>query len=257
MPGILNNDSHSPIRVDKSKCRRRLKNVFIDDRGFPDISDAYDTLLHNIDGGPVLRKLKHPPPQVDVVDHSFAFQYDENLHGTILRERLDLSHLNRGLQDTIYAMIRKYWAVFDDRGVFVPVRNYECVIDTGDCPGIAIKKIRYGAKEIPLMRKAVAGLEKVGHIRQVHDGRWLFKAVLAPKPHQEHVRHINDFASTSFHSMLSLRSLLTQFHAATLQCLRNLVQVFGCGFTTHLLVTISWPFHRQARKSSPSKVLMR
>ena len=90
-------------------------------------------------------------------------------------------------------MIWKYWAVFNDRGVFVPVRNYECVIDTGDCPGIAIKKIQYGAKEIPLMRKAVAGLEKVGHIRQIHDGRWLFKAVLAPKSHQEHVKHINNF----------------------------------------------------------------
>ena len=43
------------------------------------------------------------------------------------------------------------------------------------------------------MRQAVAGLEKVGHIRQIHDGRWLFKAVLAPKPHQEHVKHINEF----------------------------------------------------------------
>jgi hypothetical protein len=43
------------------------------------------------------------------------------------------------------------------------------------------------------MRKAIAALEKVGHIRQIHDGRWLFKAVLAPKPHQEHVENIGDF----------------------------------------------------------------
>ena len=43
------------------------------------------------------------------------------------------------------------------------------------------------------MRKAIAGLEQVGHIRQIHDGRWLFKCVLAAKPHQEHVRDINDF----------------------------------------------------------------
>jgi hypothetical protein len=71
------------------------------------------------------------------------------------------------------------------------VKNYECVIDTGDCPGIVIKKIQYGAKELPLMLKA--RLEKVGHIRQIHDGRWLFKAILAPKPHQEHVKHINEF----------------------------------------------------------------
>jgi hypothetical protein len=43
------------------------------------------------------------------------------------------------------------------------------------------------------MRKAIAALEKVGHIHQIHDGRWLFKAVLAPKPHQEHVENIGDF----------------------------------------------------------------
>jgi len=90
-------------------------------------------------------------------------------------------------------LIVKYWSVFDDCGVFVPVRNYECVIDTGNAHPIAVKKIMYGPKEIPIMHKAVAAIEKVGHIRQIHDGRWLFKAVLAPKPHQEHVRHIDEF----------------------------------------------------------------
>ena len=35
------------------------------------------------------------------------------------------------------------------------------------------------------MRKAIAALKKVGHIRQIHDGRWLFKAVLTAKPHQD------------------------------------------------------------------------
>jgi hypothetical protein len=109
-----------------------------------------------------------------------------------MRKDLDLSHLAPDLQTQIYALVVKYWSVFDDRGVFVPVKNYECVIDTGDAHPIAVKKIMYGPREIPIMRKAVAALEKVGHIRQIHDGRWLFKAVLAPKPHQEHVRHIDE-----------------------------------------------------------------
>jgi hypothetical protein len=43
------------------------------------------------------------------------------------------------------------------------------------------------------MRRAIATLKKVGHIHQIHDGRWLFKAVLAPEPHQEHVPHIDNF----------------------------------------------------------------
>ncbi len=77
--------------------------------------------------------------------------------------------------------------------MWVPVQNYECVIDTGNAPPIAVKKIQYGPKELPIMRKTIAALEKVGHIHQIHDGHWLFKAVLAPKLHQEHVENISDF----------------------------------------------------------------
>ncbi len=93
----------------------------------------------------------------------------------------------------IYVLIKKYWSVFDDKGVFVPVKNYECVIDTGDAKPIAIKKILYGPREIPIMRTPIAALEKVSHTRQITDGRWLFKVLLAPKPHQEHMCDINKF----------------------------------------------------------------
>ncbi len=40
---------------------------------------------------------------------------------------------------------------------------------------------------------AISALQKVGHIQQINDGRWLFKAVLTPKPYQEYVRHIKVF----------------------------------------------------------------
>jgi hypothetical protein len=43
------------------------------------------------------------------------------------------------------------------------------------------------------MCQSIAALEKVGQIWQIHDGAWLFKALLAPKPHQEHISNINDF----------------------------------------------------------------
>jgi hypothetical protein len=43
------------------------------------------------------------------------------------------------------------------------------------------------------MRNAIAALEKVGHIQQIHNGCWFFKTLLAPKPHQEHVRNIDKF----------------------------------------------------------------
>jgi hypothetical protein len=45
----------SPTRVDpKPKHRKRLQNVFLDNRGFADQSGDYDHVLHGVNGGPIL-----------------------------------------------------------------------------------------------------------------------------------------------------------------------------------------------------------
>jgi hypothetical protein len=69
----------TPIHMaKKNKCCQQKKNVFVNDRRFPDQSDKFDILLHNINSGPVLRKLKHPPPPLDIVNPLFLFRYDES-----------------------------------------------------------------------------------------------------------------------------------------------------------------------------------
>ncbi len=119
--------------------------------------------------------------------------------------------------------------MFDERGVWVPVRNYECVIDTGDAHPIAVKKIQYGPKELPIMQKAIAAVEKVGHIRKIHDGRWLFKAVLAPKPHQEHVHNITNFIWRFCVNYIPL-NLVTRIIAYLILCCDSVVfNKFGNG----------------------------
>jgi hypothetical protein len=122
------------------------------------------------------------------VDPLFFCKYDKDKHGEQMRRDLNLSHLEPHVCNQVYDLVKKYWPVFDKNGVFVPIKNYECVINTGDSPPIAIKQILYGPKETPIMQKAIAALKKVGQIYQIMDGCWLFKALLAPKPHQEHVR---------------------------------------------------------------------
>jgi hypothetical protein len=146
-----------------------------------------------VDGGVILRKLKHPPPPLNEVDPLFFCTYDGAKYSEQMQRDLDLYHLEPQVCDRVYNLVKKYWPVFDANGVFVPVKNYECIIDTGDSPPIAIKKNLYGPKETPIMWKAIAALEKVGQIHQVTDGCWLFKALLAPKPHQEHVCNIHNF----------------------------------------------------------------
>ena len=165
------------------KCWRKSRNVFYGDRSFPDQSDEFDHLMHNIDGGVILRKKKHPQPPLDVDDPKFNYKFDEALHSKKLTSELSIANLSPADQADVVALIKKYWTVFDKRGTFTPIINCECVIDSGNAAPIAIKKINYGTRETPIMQKCIAALEKVGQIVQIHNGRWLFKALLAAKPH--------------------------------------------------------------------------
>ena len=142
--------SNGPIRVaPKPKRRKRRPNVFLDDRGYPDQSDEFDHILHNIDGKPVLRKRKHPAPPLDAIDPEFNCQFDESKHGALLRETLDVSHLKPDVAKRLVALVKKYWPVFSPEGRFVPVKDYEFSIDTGTAAPISVKKINYGARETP------------------------------------------------------------------------------------------------------------
>ncbi len=151
-------------------------------------------MLHNIKGRPILRKLKHPKPAFDAPpDPAYYSEFIPEKHEAQMRKDMDLSHLDPDLQEQVYSMIREFWSVFDSRGVFVPVKNYECVINTGTARPIAVKKVLYGERETVFMRCCIMALAKVGHIVQITDGPWLFKALLAAKPHQESVYNIDDF----------------------------------------------------------------
>jgi hypothetical protein len=117
----------------------------------------------------------------------------EGHHREHLHQELDLSHLDPPIHDQVYKLLQKYWSVFDKKGLFVPVKDYQCSINTGSARPICVKKINYGPRKIPIMKRCISLLEKLDHIRQIHGKEWMFKALLAHKPHQEHLRHINYF----------------------------------------------------------------
>ncbi len=188
-----NSPTGKPIRVARKLKGQKRPNVFLQDRGFPDQSNEFDIILHNVKGEPSLWKWKHPAPPLDDVNPRFHADYDESLHGNKLCKELDLSHLALGLRTKVYALLQKHWSVFDNKGQLIPVKDYKCSINTGSVRPICVKNINYGPPETPIMQKCTTSLEKLGHIRQIHGGGWLFKALLAPKPHQEHVCHIDDF----------------------------------------------------------------
>jgi hypothetical protein len=129
--------SKSPICVTPwPKSRQKSCNIFYNDLGFPDQSDDFDHLLHNINSGVILWKTKFPTPALDLHNPLFEYSFSEELHGPILEKDLNLSHLSPENAASLTALIKKYWTVFDKHGTFTPVRNYQCVIDTGNASPI-------------------------------------------------------------------------------------------------------------------------
>ena len=60
----------------------------------------------------------------------------------------------------------EYWSMFADKGLFVPVKDCECIIGTGGAQHISVSRINAGPHEMPIMRKCIAALCELGQIDQ-------------------------------------------------------------------------------------------
>ena len=98
-PHLLPPITSEPIRVVNWVSGKKRQNVLYDDRSYPDQSHDFDVLLHNINGGTILQKRKHPIPPLNDIDPRFFAVYDEAAHGATLRKLLDLSHLDTSVQN--------------------------------------------------------------------------------------------------------------------------------------------------------------
>ncbi len=222
-----------PICIARKIRGKKWSNIFLDDCGYPNQSNKFDILLHNVKGGPILHKRKHPAPPLDGIDPCFEAHYDKATHGTRLRHELDLTHPNPPMWEDIYKLLQRYWSVFDSNGLFIPIKDYKCSIDMGSALPICVKKIHYGPWEIPIMHKCILSMAKLGHICQVHSSEWMFKALLAPKPHQEHVCHIDNFVWRFCVNYITLNQITclmpTPSLTVTPRSTPPFVMAIGCG----------------------------
>ena len=126
--------------------------------------------------------------------------------------------------------MKEFWCVFDDRGLTIPVRDYECEIDTGDHAPVACRNTNYGPLETPKIEKAIAQLLSLGLIYQVFGGTWCSKGLLTPKPHQEHITDIDDFVWRFCISYVALNAI-TRVITYPIPCFNEAVGVdFGGSF---------------------------
>jgi hypothetical protein len=74
------NLSSKQIRVARKVKGKKQSNVFLDDHGYPDQSHEFDGILHNVKGGLILHRHKHPALPIDDIDPHFLLHYDEARH---------------------------------------------------------------------------------------------------------------------------------------------------------------------------------
>ena len=106
---------HAPIRVahkHRVPASRKQQNKYVsspmfDSRGFPDRQDEFESMLPEVDAGRLIRKRKHVAPPLTDIDPNFGVEYDELLHGNMLRTELDVSHLTPPQQATLTALIKR------------------------------------------------------------------------------------------------------------------------------------------------------
>jgi hypothetical protein len=79
------------------------------------------------------------------------------------------------------------------------------------------------------MRRTIAALKKVGQIHQITNGCWLFKALLALKPHQEHVRNIDNFVWCFCDNYIPLNSITRIIAYPIPRCNLAINEEFGLG----------------------------
>ena len=175
------------------------------------------------------------------MDPNFGEEFNLATHGPEL-DQISLSHLTISQQSTLKSLLQKDWRIFSKKGVTVPVKDYQCEIDTGNARPVACKNPTFGPLELPIIKKAIEKLLELGHIRQIFDGAWLSKPLLAPKPHQENVTDISNFVWRFCVNYVGLNSVTKVFICLSLAATKlletRLENPSGSGFSTPSLGTI-------------------
>ena len=127
--------------------------------------DNFEDMLPHVQGK-FLRKRRHPARPLNDIDPEFNTKFDPELHGEDIKE-LQTAHLPSDIASELIALVKEFWCVFDKRGLLVPVKDYECVIDTGNHPPIACRNPNYGHHEIPIMKDAIGKLLELNQTKQV------------------------------------------------------------------------------------------
>jgi hypothetical protein len=169
------------IRIPKPPYRKKKPNIF-ETLDIPDERDHFD-FLHEAEVGKGIRRSTQPPLTDNDLDPTFiALHFDEPKHGDYFRKYFICGeHVPLPIRETLITLIKQFWWCFCTENVQIPIKGYQCIIDTGSAKPTVARNIRYGIHGIPIMNKATNSLLKLDQIVIDEDSSWLSRIVLAPQ----------------------------------------------------------------------------
>ena len=126
-------------------------------------------------------------PRNDIIN----FNPDEDTKELMKDIRIGAS-VTSPIQQRLLEIVKTYWDFFATKGARRTIIGYEFGIDTGSAKPACCPKPQYGYHESNIIMEQVTTLLKNLWIEEC-EGPWGSMIVLAPKPHQEHIKNIEDF----------------------------------------------------------------
>ena len=140
------------------------------------------------------RSLRKDPTTNDVPARTDRIQWDTARDSPILDGFLNIpSDLAPNVKTELLRIIQDNWDAFAPAGARRPMLGFQFCIETGATAPVACRQSHYGIHESPILQEHINDLLHNAHIVPTIEGGWLSKALLAPKPHQEHVDNITEF----------------------------------------------------------------
>ena len=144
--------------------------------------------------------------------------FDEADHTSELTKNLKFDDsVDAATRATLISIVKEYWDCFVKTGAKRTVLRYEFGIDTGGEKLVCYLKPLYGPNETKVIMQQVSQL--LGNTKiEPCDGPWGSIIVLAQKPHQENVTHVEDFVWCMYVSYRCLNAITKPFQFPIPRC---------------------------------------
>lgn len=199
------------IEIPRKVCLPKIKSQFKPDAELTDVDE--DNFIFRQYGNAVFRATPWTPGErTDVIMFDSA-RFDKEFQKVSIGSTVDTDTAAK-----IRTIVKNFWDIFVAEGIRRPMLGFEFSIDTGSHTPVCCRKPHYGTHESKVIMDTVRTLRANDFIEECMTGGWGSPIVLAPKPHQENVKEIEDLIWRMCVSYRSLNKVTNPFEFPIGRC---------------------------------------